>query len=62
MNPGPISDTTKTAIEALKTSPAILALLLFNLAFIGLLAWVISSERSQWSKLAELLVQTCGNK
>jgi hypothetical protein len=60
MSPGPISDTTKSAIEALKTSPMVLALLLFNIAFIALLAYTTSSERTQWTKVVELLAKTCG--
>jgi hypothetical protein len=59
MSPGPISDTTRSAIDALRTSPMVLALLLFNLVFIAMLAYITTSERSQWARVVELLAQAC---
>jgi hypothetical protein len=60
MNPGPVSSTAKQAIDALKASPMVLALLLFNMAFIAMLAYITAAERMQWAKVVELLAKTCG--
>jgi hypothetical protein len=59
VNPGPVSDTARSAIDALKAAPMVLALLVFNLVFIGFLAYVTVSERAQWARVVELLAKTC---
>ena len=60
MNPGPIDETAKSAINALKNQPTVLALLIFNLMFIGLLAWQTATERRQWSEVVKLVIERCG--
>lgn len=59
MNPGPIDETAKSTIEALKASPMVLALLVFNIVFIAMLAYLTASERSEWSRIVELLAKAC---
>jgi hypothetical protein len=59
MNPGPVSDTARQAIDALKAAPMVLALLIFNMAFIAMLAYITAAERMQWAKVVELLAQAC---
>ena len=59
MNPGPIDETAKSAIAALKNQPMVLALLIFNLVFIALLAWQTATERRQWSEVVRLVVERC---
>ena len=59
MNPGPIDETAKSAINALKSQPMVLALLLFNLIFIGLLAFITVTERRQWSEITKLVIEKC---
>jgi hypothetical protein len=51
--------TARSAIDALKSAPMVLALLLFNIAFIAMLAYITASERTQWAKVVELLAQAC---
>ena len=62
MNPGPIDtvgETAKSAVEAMKSQPMVLALLIFNLMFIGLLAWTTTAERRQWSEVVRLVIERC---
>jgi hypothetical protein len=51
--------TARSAIDALKGAPMVLALLLFNVAFIAMLGYLTVSERAQWAKVVELLAQAC---
>ena len=60
MNPGPIDETAKGTVEALKGSPMVLALLVFNLAFIGFLGWITMTERQEWSQIVRLIAERCG--
>ena len=63
MNPGgPIEeagDTARTIVAALKSTPGILALVIFNLAFMGIVAWVQHSNGERWEKLMEMTLKQC---
>lgn len=47
------------AIEALKSAPAILAILLFNVVFMGLVVYAVNNERKESARIMELLLQKC---
>jgi len=65
MNPGvgeEAGTTTRTLIEALKSTPAILALVLFNLAFMALVAYIQATNSTRWHELMQQTLQQCGPK
>jgi len=63
MSPGgPVEeagDTARTIVTALKSTPAILALVLFNLSFMGIVAWIQKSNGDRWQTLLELTLKQC---
>jgi len=63
MNPGvgqEAGETARTVVAALQSTPAILALVIFNLSFIGVLAWITYLNGSRWQELLELTLKQCG--
>jgi hypothetical protein len=67
MNPGPVEEVGKAAgatIEALKSTPVILALLIFNALFMVLLGYVTLKNSERWEREIdrwEKLVHACQN-
>ena len=62
MNPGAVGETGKTArsiIDALKSTPGVLALVLFNIAFIGLIGWVQHQNGQRWERLMTETLKGC---
>ena len=62
MNPGVTDEAGKTArsvVDALKSTPGFLALVLFNLAFIGLIAWIQHQNGQRWERLMTETLQNC---
>jgi len=53
-------ETARTVVTALKTTPAILALVLFNLAFMGVVAWTQHENGQRWQRLLEQTLKLCG--
>jgi len=49
----------KHLIESLKSTPMILALLTFNLVFLGLVSYVTLSAQSNWKELIESILKAC---
>ena len=63
MNPGAVDEVGKTSrsiVDALKSTPGVLALLLFNLIFIGLIAWVQHQNGQRWERLMIQTLESCG--
>jgi hypothetical protein len=54
-----ITESAKAIIESLKSTPAVLAILLFNVTFMALFAWSNVEERATWSRLIEATIQAC---
>jgi hypothetical protein len=48
-----------TTIEALKQTPAILALVIFNLLFMGSVVYIQHSNGERWGTLLELTLKQC---
>jgi len=48
-----------TAVEALKGTPAVLALVIFNLLFFGVVVYVQYTNGERWEKLFELMLKQC---
>lgn len=60
MNPGPVEEAGKvatTTIEALKQTPLMLALVLFNIIFIVGVYFSVANERAQNERITSLLIQ-----
>lgn len=65
MNPGVVEETaatTRTVIEALKSTPAILAIVLFNLAFIASIVYIQHTNGQRWERLMMQTLESCGAK
>jgi len=62
MTPGPVEETAKVAsgvVEALRGTPAVLALVIFNLLFFGVVVYVQYTNGERWEKLFELMLKQC---
>ena len=59
---GPVEEVGKVAVstvEALKGTPAVLALVIFNLLFFAVVVYVQYSNGERWEKLFELMLKQC---
>lgn len=54
--------TARTVVDALKTTPMVLALVLFNLAFIGLIGWVQHQNGQRWERLMTETLKNCSDQ
>jgi len=55
-------ETARTVVEAMKSTPAILALVIFNLLFMGMVAYIQHSNGERWQELLKTTLQQCGPK
>ena len=63
MMPGITEEAAKvaaTTVEALKSSPMILALVIFNLLFMGAVVYIQHTNGERWKALFEMTVKQCG--
>jgi len=51
--------TARTLVDALKSTPAILALVLFNLAFMAMVVYIQHTNGERWQTLLELTLKQC---
>jgi len=56
-----VAKVAATTVEALKSTPAILALVLFNLAFMGVVTYIQWSNGARWERVIELVLKQCGD-
>jgi hypothetical protein len=64
MNPGvgqEAGQTARTVVEALKTTPAVLALVIFNLLFLGAVVYIQHTNGERWQALLETTLKQCGS-
>ena len=62
MNPGVVEETGETArtvVAALKSTPAVLALVLFNLAFMGVVVYIQHTNGERWHELLQTTLKLC---
>ena len=62
MNPGVTDEAGKTGraiVDAFKSTPGFLALVLFNLAFIALIAWIQHQNGQRWERLMSETLKNC---
>jgi len=72
MSPGPVEEVGSTArslIESLTTTPMILALVVFNIFYIGFSTWLqheqgkrFTDNQAIWERLTEKAMQGCQPK
>jgi len=55
-------ETARTVVEALKATPMTLALVVFNLAFIGLIGYLQHTNGERWQALLETALKQCAPK
>jgi len=55
-------ETARTVVEALKSTPAMLALVIFNLLFLGMVTYIQHSNGERWQALLETTLKQCGPK
>ena len=51
-----VSNVADTTISALKSTPALLAILLLNLVFIGIVAWSANADSARYEKIISKLI------
>jgi len=62
MNPGPVEEvgeTARTVVTALKSTPAILAVVIFNIMFMGAVIYIQHTNGARWKELLETTLQVC---
>ena len=59
----PVADeagkTARTVVDALKTTPMVLALVIFNVLFIGMIVWVQHQNGQRWERLMTETLKNC---
>ena len=62
MTPG-ISDeagkTARTVVDALKSTPGFLVLVVFNVLFVALIAWIQHQNGQRWERLMTETLKNC---
>lgn len=53
------SKTAQTVVEALKSTPMILALVIFNVLYMGLTGWAVHEQGARWERLVMHVIETC---
>lgn len=62
MNPGvteEAGETARTVVAALKSTPAILALVIFNIMFMGVVVYVQHTNGERWHELLQTTLKLC---
>jgi len=54
-----VGKVATAAVDALKGTPAVLALVIFNLLFFGVVVYVQYTNGERWEKLFELMLKQC---
>lgn len=62
------TDTAKTVVEALRSTPAILALVIFNVMFMGLTTWTMikifnhfDTDSVSWERAMQSTLKLCAH-
>lgn len=62
MNPGPVEEAgqaTRSAIDALKSTPVALAVLIFNIAWMVVIGWTTHESGARWERTIERTIKYC---
>ena len=52
-----VGKVATSGIEALKSTPVLLSILIFNLAFMGVIGWMSHNQGEKWEKVFELVIR-----
>jgi len=55
-----VGKVATATVQALAGTPAVLALVIFNLLFMGVVTYVQYSNGERWEKIFELVLKQCG--
>jgi len=55
-------ETARTVVAALKSTPGILALVIFNLLFLGAVVYIQHTNGERWHELMQQTLKQCGPK
>ena len=56
------SKTAATVVEALKSTPLVLALVIFNVLYMALTGWAVHEGGNRWERLLGELIKNCGHQ
>jgi len=54
-------ETARTIVEAMKSTPAILALVIFNLLFMGSVVYIQHENGKRWQSVFDAVIGQCGD-
>jgi hypothetical protein len=54
-----VGKATNSAIDALKSTPVILAILIFNIAWMGIIGWSAHENGSRWERTIDMAFKYC---
>ena len=54
-----VSKTAQSAIDALKSTPVILAILVFNIVWMCLVGWTTHENGERWERTVDLAFKYC---
>lgn len=60
---GPVeaaSQTAQTVVEALKSTPLVLAIVIFNILYMVLTGFAVHESGARWERLLEVAFHSCG--
>jgi hypothetical protein len=60
---GPVEEVTKaagSALDALKSTPVIMALILLNVIYVGMTLYIVKVSGERWTTMIEHVFQACG--
>jgi hypothetical protein len=53
-------ETARSVVKSLQSTPVVLALVLFNLVFMGVVAYVTYMNSERWQSVVESVLKQCG--
>ena len=54
-----VGKTAQSAIDALKSTPVILAILVFNICWMGIVGWSTHEQGQRWERMVDLAFKVC---
>ena len=54
-----LGQTARSAIDALKTTPVMLGLLIFNVLWLAVIAWVVFKNGERWQETINTVLKMC---
>ena len=51
--------TARSAIDAMKSTPMMLGVLIFNVLWLGIIAWVVHTNGQRWQHTIDTVLKMC---